>query len=241
MAGDWIKVEKATRGKPEVLRLAVALNVHPMHALGLCVAFWSWADDQLTDGHAVGVTKEVLDTHLGHAGFCEALESVGWLQVRSGSLVVPHFDRNLSESAKNRALAKDRKGKQRQSKPVPASTVPKVSRSDRDKSGTREEIEKNNSPPPSLSPELAKVWPRWEEHRRQKLKPLSSMEADAQLMQLTRCFKDPADQVDAVEYSIGRGAVNLILNGDHKRPEQVGLAGRPARRGPSQFERLGIK
>lgn len=29
MAGDWIKVEKATARKPEVLRLADLLQVHP--------------------------------------------------------------------------------------------------------------------------------------------------------------------------------------------------------------------
>ena len=129
MAGDWIKVEKSTPYKPEVLRLSGLLSIHPAHAFGLCFRFWSWADDQLTNGHALGVTEITLDSVIGHAGFTSALINVGWLQVRSGSLVVPHFDRHLSDSAKNRALSGERKKNQRSS----------VSRSERDKSVTREE------------------------------------------------------------------------------------------------------
>jgi hypothetical protein len=39
MAGDWIKVEKATPAKPEVLSISEILGVHPVHAFGLCVKF----------------------------------------------------------------------------------------------------------------------------------------------------------------------------------------------------------
>lgn len=130
MAGDWIKVEKATARKPEVLRLAALLDIPVDHAFGLCVRFWSWCDDQLADGHAPGVTVVTLDSVFGHAGFCDALLSVGWLVARNGSLSIPNFDRHLSESAKARALSGKRKQKQR---------GPKVSRSQRDKSVTREE------------------------------------------------------------------------------------------------------
>lgn len=145
MAGDWIKVEKSTARKPEVLRLSDLLGIHPDQAFGLCVRFWSWCDDHMTDGHAQSVTNVTLDTAFGHAGFSSALIEVGWLRVRSSaaegspgcSLEVPHFDRHLSESAKNRALSANRKQKQRGK--IDGEAVSKMSRSQRDKSGTREE------------------------------------------------------------------------------------------------------
>jgi hypothetical protein len=113
MAGDWIKVEKATARKFEVLRIAEHLAVHPDHAFGLCVRFWFWCDDNMTDGHAPSVTNVTLDSVIGHAGFTDALIKVDWLRVRHGSLEVPNFDRHLSESAKNRSLSAERKRKQR--------------------------------------------------------------------------------------------------------------------------------
>jgi hypothetical protein len=108
MAGDWIKVEKATPLKPEVLAISEALQIHPTHAFGLCVRFWMWCDDQLRDGNARSVTKVTLDFAIGHQGMTDALIKVGWLRDRSGSLEVPHFDRHLSEGSKTRALTKER-------------------------------------------------------------------------------------------------------------------------------------
>lgn len=108
MAGDWIKVEKATLAKPEVLAISELLGIHPAHAFGLCTKFWMWCDDQLENGNARGVTKVTLDFVIGHDGMTDALLKVDWLRDRSGSLEVPHFDRHLSEGAKNRALTKER-------------------------------------------------------------------------------------------------------------------------------------
>lgn len=139
MAGDWIKVEKATARKPEVLRLADLLGIHPDHAFGLCVRFWFWCDDQLVDGHVPSVTNVTLNSIVGHAGFAEALAQVGWLMTTIGiggaQLQVPNFGRHLSEGAKNRALALERKRKQRET------DVTVLSRTDRDESVTRQEEE----------------------------------------------------------------------------------------------------
>jgi hypothetical protein len=108
MAGDWIKVEKATVEKPEVLAISEMLGIHPVYAFGLCVKFWMWCDDQLSNGNAKSVTKVTLDYVIGHDGMTDALIKVDWLRDRSGSFEVPHFDRHLSEGAKNRALTKER-------------------------------------------------------------------------------------------------------------------------------------
>lgn len=136
MAGDWIKIEKATARKPEVLRIADILNIAPDHAFALCVRFWMWCDDHMTNGHAPSVTNVTLDSVFGHAGFASALLEVGWLQARNGSLAIPNFDRHLSESAKNRALSGERKRQQR-------------SRTQRDKSVTREEKRREESISPN--------------------------------------------------------------------------------------------
>lgn len=105
---EWIKVEKATARKVEVIALASILGIHPDHAFGLCFRFWSWCDEALQDGHARGMTLCALDAIFGHPGFVPALVEVGWLNDRNGALEVPNFDRHLSQSAKNRALAAER-------------------------------------------------------------------------------------------------------------------------------------
>lgn len=113
MAGDWMKIEKATARKPEVIRLAVALSIRPDEAFGLCFRFWAWCDDQVSDGKIRGFTEDLIDATVDRPGFASALVSVGWLQAREGSLVIPNFDRHLSHSAKTRAEASIRKKKER--------------------------------------------------------------------------------------------------------------------------------
>lgn len=115
MAQDWIKVEKTTPEKPEVLCISEILEIHPTHAFGLCVRFWLWCDDQMQSMSQKFVTNVTLDYVVGHKGFADALVVVGWLRVREGSLEVPNFDRHLSESAKKRADSGRRKQKQRES------------------------------------------------------------------------------------------------------------------------------
>lgn len=128
MAGDWIKVEKVTIRKPEVMRIGELLGIHPDEAFGLCFRFWSWCDDHLTDGNARSVTEVTLDTLVNRSGFSKALLEVGWLQARNGSLVVPNFDRHLSQTAKNRSLTSQRVAKHKQRKgnaPIVTEALPK--------------------------------------------------------------------------------------------------------------------
>lgn len=133
MAGDWIKFEKSTLMKPEVLRVASILNIHRYQAVGACLAFWSWCDDQLRECHARSVTEKMIDDVVGVTGFAAALLETGWLLSRNGSIEVPNFDRHLSDSAKNRSLSSNRQRRRRND------DVAKLSRSERDKSVTREE------------------------------------------------------------------------------------------------------
>ena len=75
MAGDWLKMEKATARKPEMLAISDSLGIHPDHAIGLCFRFWSWCDDHLSNSNAKSVTKITLDAIVGRDGFAEALQT----------------------------------------------------------------------------------------------------------------------------------------------------------------------
>jgi len=108
MAGDWIKVEKNTARKPEVLRIAAALGIHPDEAFGLCFRFWCWCDDHLESANAAGVSNVLVDALVERKGFADALISVGWLRAREGSLEIPNMDRHLSQTAKKRAVTAQR-------------------------------------------------------------------------------------------------------------------------------------
>lgn len=151
MAGDWIKVEKATLRKPEVLRLATILKIHPDHAYGLCSRFWCWCDDNLSSGHLPGVTGQQLDMVMGHDGFSSALISVGWLQAREGSLVIPNFNRHLSQSAKSRALAARRQDKHRSRKSNAPSVTKTSPEKRREEERREEEKEEKESPLPPVA------------------------------------------------------------------------------------------
>jgi len=108
MAGDWIKVEKDTPDKPEILSLAGLLNLHPDEAFGKCFRFWRWIDSHALEGNVPCVTKNTIDALLGCAGFSEAMEKVGWLVARNGRIEIPRCDRHMGESAKQRALTAKR-------------------------------------------------------------------------------------------------------------------------------------
>jgi len=228
MAGDWIKVEHATCRKVEVLRIASALSIHPDQALGLCIRFWIWCDEQLKDGHAAGMNSVTLDSHFNQPGLSDALITAGWLQARQGSLVIPNFDRHMSESAKNRALSGIRKKKQRHG------NVTEMSRSKRDKSVTREEKrreekrredekeppnplsgESGRKPPakappfdplkvdlpPSLeSPEFRAAWADWMRHRMEIKKPYKPLGVEKLVEQLAAM--GAVRSIAAINYSI---------------------------------------
>lgn len=220
MAGDWIKVEKVTARKPEVLAVADKLAIHPYHAFGLCVSFWSWCDDQMSDGHALRVTDVTLDTVFGHAGFTSALLSVGWLQVRNGSLAVPNFDRHLSESAKARALSGNRKKIQRA-----RSASQNVSRSQRDKNGTSLLFSCISSsvldsgirvPEKLLTQEFADNWNRWVKHRSEIRKPLKPTQVESQLAELEKVGLPKA--IEIIRHTIAKGWIGLRDPDEDQKP-----------------------
>ena len=133
MAGDWIKLEVATIDKPEVIEMSDLLETTPEEVFGMLFRVWAWFDSQSRDGHAGNVTgitlQKFIDSLVGRQGFAGCMKKVGWLT----DVGMPNFDKHNGKSAKNRALARDRKARER------AEEVTKESRNDRDKNGTREE------------------------------------------------------------------------------------------------------
>lgn len=116
MAGDWIKMETMLHEKPEVIQIAAELGMDRYSVVGRLHRLWSWFNAQSCDGHARGVTDVFVDELVSCDGFARMLRKVDWLEVRSGSLLVPHFDRHNGESAKKRAVQNERKRRERKSR-----------------------------------------------------------------------------------------------------------------------------
>jgi hypothetical protein len=113
MAGDWIKLQKDTPDKPEVLAIATRLGLDPDAVVGKLVRIWSWFDTHTTNGNAQSVTYSFLDRLTGVTGFAEQVALVGWLEQDGHDLRLPNFDYHNGKTAKTRALGKNRTEKHR--------------------------------------------------------------------------------------------------------------------------------
>ena len=120
----WIKMRVSLVDDPAVISMARHLEASAYEVVGLLHSVWSWANLHTEDGVALGVTPDWLDHKFGREGLSEAMIRVGWLLDDDSGIVIPKFDRHNGHSAKARAQATERK---------------RVSRTERDKSVTREE------------------------------------------------------------------------------------------------------
>lgn len=108
MAAEWIKFEKSTLDKPEVLAIAAAINQDPDFVVGKLLRMWAWFDTHTVSGNASCVTAALLDSILRVTGFVSEVAKVGWLVVDSDGISLPNFDRHNGETAKQRALTSKR-------------------------------------------------------------------------------------------------------------------------------------
>jgi hypothetical protein len=125
MAGDWIKLQKDTPDKPEVLAMAARLNIDSDAVVGKLVRIWSWFDTHTTTGNASCVTYSFLDRLAGVTGFAEQMALVGWLEQNGHDLSLTNFGYHNGETAKTRALGKNRVEKSRSNANSNAPTVTK--------------------------------------------------------------------------------------------------------------------
>jgi hypothetical protein len=82
MAGDWIKVEKDLLDRPEFDEIMRLCGCTRAEAFFAWFEIWSWLDDITEDGSTPVVDRHAVDTRAGIRGFAEALNRVGWLNVR---------------------------------------------------------------------------------------------------------------------------------------------------------------
>lgn len=140
MGLSWLKVREDLHEDPAVLRMASQLKTRPEHVVGYCIRFWAWVSRNCHGGSVTGVTLLSVETVLNLPGFCDMLVTCGWLEYSEASgepvITIPKYDRHLSEGAKERALAAERKANERKRK---GENVTEMSRSKRDNSVTREE------------------------------------------------------------------------------------------------------
>lgn len=129
MAGDWIKWSKGLTRKSEVIRMASAMHLPPAQIAGHLMEFWEWADDNSyinENGDGVvtlgSLQPETLDQILHAPGLSAALMEVGWLTSNNGILSLLNFGRHNGETAKTRALGKNRVEKCRAKKQHPSVT-----------------------------------------------------------------------------------------------------------------------
>lgn len=237
MAGDWIPWVKGLLKRPEIIRISGILGVSREQATCALMEVWEWCDseghfDEVSrDCHVHGVTLPFLVTLTGVTGFGDALKSVGWVAIESdGHLVFPSLGRWVGKSAKERLLASDRKKKQR-------ANVTEMSRSKRDKNGTRVEesrvdsntlslsgdiackfAESTEIPEPYQTAEFSIAWGKWLNHRAAICKPLTGPEADMQLAAMLRSGWDSKRATAAVEYTIANGGRGNIFENDRQTP-----------------------
>jgi len=172
MAGDWIKLQKDTPDKPEVLAIASRMNLDPDAVVGKLVRIWSWFDTHTVDGNAMSVTYALLDRLAGVTGFAEQMTFVGWLNQDGHVLSLPNFEYHNGETAKKRALGKNRQDKYRNNEESDAkSDAPSVTKTSLEK--RREEksidIKKEKATSVACPPDVSEqVWNDWLQLRKTK-------------------------------------------------------------------------
>ena len=112
MAGNWIKMRHDLYKDPDTRAIARATGLDRDQVCGKLYRLWSWADQHGHNGSVRALIEDV-DDEVGHVGFGAALVSVGWLAFTDGGIVIPHWERHFSDSAKVRALGQIRAEKHR--------------------------------------------------------------------------------------------------------------------------------
>ena len=220
MAGDWIKVEKATARKPEIMGIARELSISMDAAFGLCFRFWCWCDDNLTTGNVFCVTESLLDETFGKQNFASAMVKVGWLQFDGDQMTVPNFERHLSKGAKTRAETairvaecKKRKREERYSgnESVTKKALPEKRREDMntDMGAVEKSLPivkaqpKTEFPEELDTPEFRATWAEWIAHRIEIKKPMKPLGAKKLLKSLAEGGERKA--IESINQSIANG------------------------------------
>jgi hypothetical protein len=219
MAGDWLKIEKATARKPEVCGIAGELGISLDEAFGICFRFWCWVDDNFTT-NAASVSETSIDALVGRSGFASAMKKVGWLQSDEQGIKIPNFERHLSKGAKTRGQTAKRveshtKNKREKRYDANGESVSfALSEKRREDMNTDMGVEKKT---PSIvksqpktefpeeldTPEFRASWAEWVQHRIELKKPMKPTSAKTLLKTLAKAGERKA--IESITHSIANG------------------------------------
>jgi len=161
MAGDWIKIEHATPDKPEIFELARLAEMEPDKVLGVLIRVWIWADQNTDTGRLGPGADAAINRVAGVPNFSENMAKAGWLRRLKRGFSLPHFHRHNGNSAKTRALTKDRAVTHRNRKrnaPIVTASLPEKRREEKSKKT------KNNPSTPHGGFDV--FWASWPRHPR---------------------------------------------------------------------------
>lgn len=164
MSDSWIKMRTCLLTSPKVIRVSVALGIHPSAVCGACFAVWAIADTHSSNGRLPGYTYTVLDQLAGVPGLCRALETVGWAKEDADGVTLPKYGTHNGSTAKSRATAARRASRKRDrdsqnpSRSRHAATVtkgaPEQEKKREEKNSSSSKSENRAAPAAGLSPEL---------------------------------------------------------------------------------------
>jgi hypothetical protein len=219
MAGDWLKIEKATARKPEVCGIAGELGISLDEAFGICFRFWCWVDDNFTT-NAASVSETSIDALVGRSGFAAAMKKVGWLESDEQGIKIPNFDRHLSKGAKTRGQTAKRveshaKNKREKRYDANAESVSfALAEKRREDMNTDMGVEKKSPlivkaqpkteiPEELDTPEFQATWAEWVQHRIELKKPMKPTSAKTLLKTLAKAGERKA--IESITHSIANG------------------------------------
>lgn len=145
---SWIQMDSNLRTAPKVRAMSHILGIDIDAVVGKLHAIWAWFDAETEDGFMPLMGSMDIDDVARQQRFADAMQTVGWLEVTIDGARIPKFQMHMGWSAKKRAVDCRRQAKQRSKN---------VSRTQRDKSVTREDQRRSESEEPE--PALKKIKP----------------------------------------------------------------------------------
>ena len=149
----WIKAMKDLHEDAVIMAQAAKLNMDERLLAYIWIDMWHWAGEQTADGFIAAITPDMIDRRTRVPGF--AASAGKWLTFTDTGVTFYKWDTHNSESAKKRVLAAERQSRSRHA------DVTDMSRSERDKSVTREEKRREEKKQIHESPAFDKFWDAW--------------------------------------------------------------------------------
>jgi len=108
MADQWVKIRVNLPEQREVRMMARILDRTIPHVVGLCVAFWAWADSNTADGVIAGIGPGDIDEIVRQPGYADAMRQAGWLEWDNHCVIIPNHSRHNGKCGKRRTLSAER-------------------------------------------------------------------------------------------------------------------------------------